>query len=307
MKKIFITGGNGFLGKKICAALKLQGHDILAPGSKDCDLILSDSLEQYKDISFDEIYHLAAWTQAGDFCLTHSAEQWVINQKINTNIINWWHENHSSSKFIFMGTSCAYSPDSNLKEIEYMDGEPIDSLYTYAMTKRMLLQGARAMNKQFGMDWLCLVPSTLYGSDYHNDGRQMHFIFDLVRKILRGKYLNEKVELWGDGNQRRELVYVEDFIYTLLFLNDNCKNQIINIGAGQDFSIKDFAKTICNLVNYDHSIIFYNTEKYVGAKSKKLDINKLVEIYPDYKEKLTSLDIGLKKVIDWFEKTKAYL
>ena len=72
-----------------------------------------------------------------------------------------------------------------------MQGEPVKSLYTYAMTKRMLLQGVRALHQQYQLQWLCVVPSTLYGPGYHTDGRQMHFIFDLIRKILRGKYLGK--------------------------------------------------------------------------------------------------------------------
>ena len=131
------------------------------------------------------IFHLAAWTQAGDFCLRHPGEQWLINQKINTNTLNWWQEDQPQAKLIFMGTSCSYSPDCRLLEDNYMIGEPIESLYTYAMTKRMLLQGARAINQQYGLEYLCTVPSTLYGPGYHTDGRQMHFIFDLVKKIMK--------------------------------------------------------------------------------------------------------------------------
>ena len=143
-----------------------------------------------------------------------------------------------------MGTSCSYDPGNPLKEEFYMKGEPIDSLYTYAMTKRMLLQGARAMQRQYSLNWLCLVPSTLYGPNYHNDSRQMHFIFDLVKKILRGKHFGETVELWGNGEQRRELVYIDDFIDATLEINEKCNNEIINIGAGVDESIKEFAKRI---------------------------------------------------------------
>lgn len=96
-----------------------------------------------------------------------------------------------------MGTSCAYAPDSDLVEDNYMGGEPIDSLYTYAMTKRMLYQGARALNRQFGLRYFCAVPSTLFGIGYNTDGRQMHFIFDLIRKIIRGKEFGGPVILWG--------------------------------------------------------------------------------------------------------------
>ena len=298
--KIFITGGHGFLGTALVKKLTLQGHEIVAPRSGECDLTHEQSLSKYTE-KYDQIYHLAAWTQAGDFCLKHPGEQWVINQKINTNILSWWSEHQSQSKIIFMGTSCAYAPASELIEKEYMNGEPIDSLYTYAMTKRMLLQGARALQKQYGLKWFCAVPSTLYGPGYHTDGRQMHFIFDLIRKILRGKILGDEVILWGDGYQRRELVYIDDFIETLINLASIVENDLVNIGSGEDFSIREFARKICKIVDYDERLIKYDITKYVGAHSKILSIDKLKEMLPDYSESCTSLSEGLEIVVRWFE------
>ena len=125
-----------------------------------------------------------------------------------------------------MGTSCVYSPTSELKETEYMVGEPIDSLYTHAMTKRMLLQGARALNQQFDLKYLCFVPSTLFGANYHTDDRQLHFIFDLIRKIIRAKEYQEPVTLWGDGHQRREIVHVNDFVKHMWELSLTKENDI---------------------------------------------------------------------------------
>lgn len=304
--KIFITGGNGFLGTALRKYLIKAGNDVVSPTSGECNLISGDSLNKFEGDKFDQIYHLAAWTQAGDFCLLHSGEQWLINQKINTNVLSWWQRKQPQAKLVFMGTSCAYSPEYDLIEKNYMLGEPIDSLYTYAMTKRMLYQGARALQNQFGLNWLCAVPSTLYGPGYHSDGRQMHFIFDLIRKILRGKYFGEAVVLWGDGHQRRELVYLDDFIDALVNINVHEKNSLINIGAGADYSIREFSAIICDLVGYDPALIQYDTTKYVGAKTKKLSVDKLIGIYPDYIERQTKLRDGIKGVIEWFKKTNAY-
>src|SRR5439155_13507909 len=128
---------------------------------------------------------------------------WIINQQINTNVLTWWQMFQPQAKLIGVGSSCSYPPDRPLSEENYLVGEPIESLYTYAMTKRMMLVGMQALHRQFGLNYLCLVPSTLYGPGYHTDGRQMHFIFDLIRKILRGKRYGEPVVLWGDGHQSR--------------------------------------------------------------------------------------------------------
>ena len=129
----------------------------------------------------------------------------------------------------------------------------------------------------------------------------MHFIFDLVRKILLGKHKNQDVVLWGDGSQKRELVLVDDFVKTLNYLEQNNSRGLYNLGAGKDYSIKYFAELISEIVGFDPNLIKYDTSKYVGAKSKKLTVDKLLKIIPKYIDEQTSLEIGLKKVIKWFE------
>ena len=303
---VLISGSSGFLGAHLCRFFEEKKIPITKLTSKNCDLTNSDSLSHFTNQKYSYIFHLAAWTQAGDFCLKHPGEQWLINQKINTNMLDYWYRYQPQAKLIIMGTSCSYSPDMPLHESNYMQGEPIESLYTYAMTKRMLYQGARALHKQFGLNYLCAVPSTLYGADYHTDERQLHFIFDLIRKIMRGKEYGEQVILWGDGYQKRELIEVNDFINILWQLCE-CKeaeNDIFNIGAGEEYTIREFAKIICNIVNYPHENITYDTTKYTGAKSKCLDIYKTKSCIDNYP--LTPLTDGLKTVIQWYYNKKVF-
>jgi GDP-L-fucose synthase len=299
--KILVTGASGFLGKTLCRCLIDQGNEVTALNSKLADLTRPDSLTPFNISRYDQIYHLAAWTQAGDFCLHHPGEQWIINQRINTNVLAWWQQDQSQAKLICMGTSCAYAPDDDLREENYLTGIPIESLYTYAMTKRMLLVGLRALQKQYGLRHLTLVPSTLFGAGYHSDGRQMHFIFDLIRKIIRGKRYGEPVILWGDGHQKRELVYVDDFARVATYLAEKIDNDLINIGAGEEHSIREFARMICELVGYDFNAIQFDTSRYVGARSKCLEVGKLKQIVPDLA--LTPLRTGLEKTIEWFIST----
>lgn len=296
--KILITGGTGFLGTTLCSQLEIEGHELTRINSKNCDLTKPDSLHQFNGQIYDQIYHLAAWTQAGDFCLSHQGEQWIINQQINTHILTWWQQQQPQAKLICMGTSCAYDPKVSLTEENYLVGVPIDSLFTYAMTKRMLYVGLLALNKQYGLKYLCLIPSTLYGPGYHTDGRQMHFIFDLIRKIIRGKLYGEPVILWGDGYQSRELVFVKDFAKITIQLAQKVDNDLINIGAGEEFSIRHFAELICQEVGYDFQQIQFDTSRYVGAKSKCLEVDKLQQLLPDIN--LTDLQTGLIKTIAWF-------
>jgi len=167
----------------------------------------------------------------------------------------------------------------------------------------MLYQGARALSKQFGLRYLCAVPSTLFGPDYHSDGRQMHFIFDLIRKIIRGKEYGEKVVLWGDGYQRREIILVDDFVNILYLLNKEHDNEIFNIGAGEEYTIRHFAAIICDIVGYDEKKIIYDKSKYVGAKSKVLNIDKAKAMLQS-SYNVSSLNIGLERTIKWFYQSK---
>ncbi len=303
---VLVTGATGFLGRHLCEALKMQRVTVFEVGSKQCDLTKRESLNRFNSIQFDQIYHLAAWTQAGDFCLNHPGEQWVINQKINTNILDWWAASQRRAKMICIGTSCSYDPDELLVEENYLKGTPISSLYTYAMTKRMLLVGLLALQKQYDLEFLYLIPSTLYGKGYHTDGRQMHFIFDLVRKILRGSLYHEPVVLWGNGDQKRELIHVADFIGALLELVHKEKNTWINIGSGEEHSIREFASLICGIVGFPEERIQFDLNRYVGAKSKVLNINRLRSVLPTFSSR--SLKSGLEEVVHWFrEKEKLLL
>lgn len=303
--RILVTGATGFLGRTLCCQLEALGHELVKLNSKNCDLTKQDSLLRYNDKFYDQIYHLAAWTQAGDFCLYHPGEQWIINQQINTNMLAWWQKYQPQAKLICIGTSCAYAPDQELVEENYLVGTPIESLFTYAMTKQMLYIGLLALHKQYGLKYLCLVPSTLYGPGYHTDGRQMHFIFDLIRKIMRGKLYGEPVVLWGDGYQRRELVFLDDFVRMMLELNAQCENDLVNIAAGEEFTIRHFAELISKQVGYDFDAIQFDTSQYVGATSKCLGTAKLKRLIPDLR--LTPLDVGLEQTIQWFWKEKQKL
>lgn len=294
-----VTGATGFLGRFLCEALRARGDRVTAVGSRECDLTRDDALDPWSQPEFDAVFHLAAWTQAGDFCLHHPGEQWVVNQRLNTNLLAWWQKCQPQAKLVCIGTSCAYDPALPLAEEHYLEGTPIESLFTYAMTKRMLYVGLRALRQQYGLRYLCLVPSTLYGPGYHTDGRQMHFIFDLIRKILAGRDRGEEVVLWGDGHQRRELVYVEDFVRVALGLADRLDGDLVNVGAGEDYSIRRFAALIAERVGFDREAIRYDESRYVGARSKCLRVDRLRQLLPG--ERFTSLGTGLDRTIAWFE------
>lgn len=301
--KILITGNTGYVGRALTQVLASE-HIIIPSNSKKNSLLYPNRICCFEDpYDIDCIVHLAAWTKAGDFCLTHQAEQWVINQQINTNIVDFWLETCPKARFIGVGTSCGYAPDCAIKRPEnYMVGEPSQDLISYAMTKRMLLYGLRAAQLQHNMVYSYLIPNTIYGPNFELS--DTHFIFDLIKKICDAKYGGVATPvLWGSGNQKRELVFIDDVIIRL-------KNHILNtthlcieenVAPGVEYSIRDYAKLICNYIRYDFNKINFDTSKFEGQPSKVLSVPMYDELYH-----YVSLSDGIAKTIDYYIKEKGY-
>lgn len=299
MKNVLVTGATGFLGNHLCKKLESNSYNVLISNTKKANLTNIDNLSIYNDIQFDYIFHLAAVTKAGDYCIHHKGDQWLSNQIINTNILMYWKEVQPQAKMICMGTSCSYAPDVFMAEDNYLQGQPDDGLYTYAMTKRMLLLGLKSLGEQYGLKWLYFVPSTLYGPDFELDDN--HFIFDFIRNCYNAKYKNDKFVVWGDGEQRRELIYVDDAITAMISLIDE-ENEVFNLGSGQDNSINEFAQIVCEIYDYDYDLVERDLSKYVGVREKKIDTKKIDGALFPKKLLNTDLEEGLKKTVEYFNK-----
>jgi|TARA_B100000315_G_scaffold110430_1_gene101268 GDP-L-fucose synthase len=298
---VIITGGSGFIGRALSAKLKKITHNVITLSSRDANLLDSNSLDVYNNIKFDKIYHLAAWTQAGDWCLYHSGDQWLLNQQINTTVLSWWKNFQSQAKLISIGTNFCYDENKALIETNYLKGNPRQDLYCYSMTKRMLLIGQMSLNKQYGFNYLTVIPPAVYGPGYRMDNeKQNHFIYDLILKILDHKYTGKEIVLWGDGNQKREIIYIDDLIKKILLLDEIVDNEVVNLGTGEDLTIKEFAAMICNIVGVRPEIIKYDETKFVGARNKLLDIDKLKKVIPNLDN--VSLLKGITLTIEWVEK-----
>jgi GDP-L-fucose synthase len=294
--KVLVTGGTGFLGRHLVPDLQRQGAEVTIINSRNCNLVERQNLLQFSRAKFDRIYHLAAWTKAGDFCLYHKGEQWILNQQINTNVLWFWREYQPEAMMIAMGTGCAYPPELELREENYMVGEPDRDLYTYAMTKRMLYTGMLALNHQYNMSYRHLIPSTLFGPKF--DREDTHFIFDLIKKIVAGKNEGKPVELWGTGSQIRELIYIDDAVRLINLAVEHCPNDLLNLGSGIGFSIRQYAEMICEIVEYDPDKIIYDTSKWSGVSKKVFNTEKIKRLF---KFEFTDIRKALAETIAYYQ------
>ena len=299
MKLVLVTGATGFLGTHLCKRLKEEGYQVYVSNTKIANLNKVENLNIYNDIKFDYIFHLAAVTKAGDYCLKYKGDQWLSNQTINTNILKYWKDFQPQAKMVCMGTSCSYAPDIFMTEQNYLLGEPDEGLYTYAMTKRMLLIGLQSLSEQYGLEWLYFIPSTLYGPNFELDDN--HFIFDFIRNCYNAKYNNDDFVIWGDGEQRRELIYIDDAVDAMLALLGE-KNEVFNLGSGQDNSINEFATMVCQAYDYDSNMIKRDLTKYVGVRQKKIDTTKIDKYLYPKKLVNTSLKEGIINSATYFKK-----
>jgi GDP-L-fucose synthase len=142
------------------------------------------------------------------------------------------------------------------------------------------------------MDYSYLIPSVFYGPEYELEDK--HFIFDLIRKIVNAKTKGDKVVLWGTGEQTRELIYIKDAM-DVITQALTWNKEIVNLSSGYEYSIKEYAKTICNIVGYDFNLIEWDTTAFVGSPNKKL-INTHLQDF-----KFTPLEEGLKQTIKYYE------
>ena len=163
----------------------------------------------------------------------------------------------------------------------------------------MLQIGVEALNKQYGLNYLTIVSSAVFGPNYYIGRKNQHFIYDLIKKVLDYKYRKKEIILWGDGYQYRDLFYITDFINTLLDLDSIHQNDIINVGSGTGYSIRDYAKIICEYLEVDFSTIKYNKKRHSGVEKRIMNTDKL-DIHLNNR-KITPLNEGILKTINWMK------
>jgi GDP-L-fucose synthase len=297
--KIYVAGGTGMVGSAIVRKLKADGFaNILLASSAAVDLRNQKQVEDFFKTEKPEYVFLAAAKVGGILANdTYRAEFLYDNLMIESNVIHQSYVN-GVKKLLFLGSSCIYPKlaPQPLKEDYLLSGYLENTNEPYAIAKIAGIKLVENYRHQFGCDFISAMPTNLYGPNDNYDLKSSHVIPALVRKFHEAK-LNRlpSVEVWGSGNPKREFMHVDDLADACLFLMQNYSGaQFVNVGTGEDLTIRELAALIKSITGYTGDIVF-DTTKPEGTPRKLMDVGKLSGLGWKYRIKLEE---GLKKVFE---------
>lgn len=303
-KKIFLAGSSGLVGSAILRKLNLMGYsNITAPTRQQLNLVDQQAVFDFFNHEKPEYVILAAAKVGGILSnMSHPAEFIYENIMIQTNVIEAARRYHVK-KLLFLGSSCIYPrmAPQPIKE-DYLLSGPLETTNEpYAVAKICGIKMCNAYNQQYDTNFLCVMPTNLYGPNDNFDLQHSHVLPALIRKFHEAKVHNQDyVEIWGSGKPKREFLYVDDLadacIYLLELYNQRDIGSFINIGTGRDLSVKQLADIVRRIVGYTGDIKF-DPSKPEGTPRKLLDITKMNSL--GWKAK-TSLEDGIWKTYKWF-------
>ena len=301
--KIYIAGHRGMVGSACWRALSSAGYtNLIGKTSKELDLRDQKAVDDFiKTEKPDAIIDAAA--RVGGILAndTHPYEFLMDNMLIQNNLIRSAH-NNDVSKFIFLGSSCIYPKfaPQPIKEGYLLTGalEPTNEWYAIAKISGVKL--IEALRKQYGRDYVSLMPTNLYGPNDNFDLETSHVLPAMIRKFHEAKENNHsKVTLWGSGTPLREFLHVDDLGQAVLFaLEHKLEEHLYNVGSGNDLTIKALAEMIQGVVGHQGEVIWDDT-KPDGTPKKLMDSSKL-----NAKGWSSTIDLekGIKTTYEWFLK-----
>jgi GDP-L-fucose synthase len=299
-QRVLITGGTGFVGQHLQEELRDRNIPFASYGKRNYDLTERSESEAMfaANSKVEYIIHLASYQAAADFPALHPGEQFAINNLIHINVLEGWRKFAPQAKLFAIGSSCAYPGNAtNLVEEVFLDGEIHGSVYSYAFTKRLLRIGIQAYNDQFRLNGNYIIPCTMFGEYDDFNVSTAHVSGALVGKFCRAAREGGDVEIWGDGSQIRDFMYVKDFVKILVELLSDSNQDIINIGPGSGTSIKDLAYMIKESAGFAGTIKF-NEASYTGVREKTINVSKLTE---KYKLKCPhDISGAIRKTCEWY-------
>jgi len=305
-KRICVTGGAGFLGSFVLEALKQRGAtDIFVPYIEEYDLVNPQDIQRMLDVSRpDIIIHLAALAGGIGANRARPADFFYINLMMGVQLMHeaW---KRRVGKFVAIGTVCAYPKFTPVpfREENLWDGYPEETNAPYGLAKKMLLVQAQAYREQFGFNAIYLLPVNLYGPRDNFNLETSHVIPALVRKCIEAQEHGDKeVVLWGDGSPTREFLYAGDAADGILTATEfyNASDPV-NIGSGQEISIKDLGEMISRLTDFEGKLV-WDTTKPNGQPRRGLDTSRAFEYFGW--QARTPFEEGLRQTITWYRQSR---
>ena len=299
--RIYIAGHNGLVGGAICRYLTSNNYNnLIVRSHSELDLCNQADVNQFFQETKPEYVFLAAAVVGG----IHANDSLPVeflrdNLLIQTNIIEAAYRNNVK-KLVFLGSTCIYPRDcpQPIKEEYLLTGPLEETNQWYAVAKIAGIKLCQAYRKEYGFNAISLMPTNLYGPGDNFDLLSSHVLPALIRKFHEGKVNNaESVEVWGSGKPFREFLYIDDLADACCFLIQNYNDaSIVNIGMGQDISIKELAGLIKEVTGYQGQIVF-NTSMPDGTPKKLCDVSKLKDLGWEYK---TPLKKGIELTYNWY-------
>ena len=303
--KIFLAGHNGLVGSSILRYLKKKNYkNIIIKNRNNLDLLDQKKTEKFLKYVKPDFVIIAAAKVGGIVANEKFKAEFIYeNIMIQTNLIHGSYK-AGVKKLIFLGTSCIYPKFSKqpIKEEYLLKGSLEPTNDAYAIAKIAGLKMCEAYNKQYNLNYICLMPTNLYGPNDNYNLNYSHFFPALISKIYHAKINNKKkFIIWGNGKAKRELMYVDDLSRACeFFLKKKTKHTLINIGSGQEKTIVEFAKFIMKKLKVSLKIQ-YDKKKPNGTPRKKLN-TKISKLY-GWKSKI-SLSKGFEFTYKDFLKNK---
>ncbi|MGX7630981.1 GDP-L-fucose synthase [Bacillus thuringiensis] len=306
--RIYVAGHRGLVGSAILRKLEEQGYtNLVYKTSKELDLRDPRQVEEFFQSEKIDYVFLAAAKVGGIVANNQYPADFIRdNLMIQTNVIDSAYRS-GVEKLLFLGSTCIYPKlaPQPLKEEYLLTGELEPTNEPYALAKIAGIKMCESYNRQYGTKYISAMPTNLYGENDNFDLHTSHVLPALIRKFHEAKENNaEFVEVWGTGTPLREFLYSDDLADACVYLMNNYEgNEIVNIGVGEDLSIKELAEKVKATVGFTGELRF-DTSKPDGTPRKLVDVTKINAL--GWKA-TTSLDEGLKKAYDWFLQTEKEL
>ena len=299
--KIYVAGHRGMVGSAIVRTLEKQGYkNIIKRTSKELDLRRQDKVEEFFATEKPDYVFLAAAKVGGILANSEAPADFMYdNMILEMNVIHSAFQNNVK-KLMFLGSSCIYPRMASqpMKESCLLTSELEKTNEAYALAKISGLKYCEYLNKQYGTDYISVMPTNLYGPNDNYHPEHSHVLPALIRRFHEAKVNNlDKVVIWGTGKPLREFLYVDDLADACVYLmNTYSGNETVNLGTGKELTIKELAELVKKIIGFKGEITF-DPSKPDGTPRKLLDVSKLKKLGWHYK---TELEDGIKLAYDDF-------